>query len=291
MRPTLSRALAATALAAATLLAASACSQVDLVNEWPSMAEPTGWEPKVGACTNSFAETSYRSAYSPVDCNTSHTYETVYIGQFKGAATELTSPPARGSTAFGGAWSECDTKTTEFLGGDWRGGKIWISVSVPSSGSWEGGARWFRCEAATTIGRFTSVGTFSKSLKGEFSHDSELKFGCFQVPDDDNQDVVEKKCNEGHNAEYVGVFISNDNWDDLKNNRDSVHQKCRSLIAGYVGVPDDGNMKYRSGSYYSYPSKKDWDAGDHGIRCHLYMGKKVLTSSLKGGGTKALPLN
>ncbi len=279
------------ALAAVTLLAVSGCASTNLVDAWPSMAEPTGWEPKAGVCTDAYSESSPRGGYKPLDCTVSHGYETVHIGKFAGEAASLPAPPAAGSPYLTTAWAECDTKTSEYVGGQWRDGLIWIAVSVPSKGAWDGGARWFRCEAAPTSYRLGDLEPISKTLKGALSSDPELLRGCYQNPKEEDQPWVPVACNAAHNTEFVGSFISTDSFDSVKGNLGAIHDKCRSIIAGYVGVPDDGNMKYRTGSSYTYPSKADWDAGDRGIRCHLWLGDKNVTSSLKGGGTKALPIN
>jgi len=279
----------AVVLGATTLLALAGCARVDLADQWPAMAEPAGWEPKAGICTNSFAQTTYRNAYKPVECAGSHTYETVYIGQFTGDAAASPKPPAAGSTTLGAAWAECDAKTTEFVGAQWREARIWISVSVPSTGNWEGGARWFRCEAAAADTEYVSQTAWTKSLKGELAGASTLRFGCSQR--DDEVKPVDKACTEPHNAEFVGVFNTTEPWEEIHKNLPSVHQKCRSLIAAYAGVPDDGNVKYRAGTWYWTATKAAWEEGDRGVRCLLWMGKKTLTSSVKGGGTKALPIN
>jgi Septum formation len=287
MRPRFSRALAAVA----ALLAISGCARVDLVNEWPSIAEPTGWEPKAGICSYSFAETTHRSAYAPQDCAKTHTYETVYIGQFKGDAAALPKPPARGSAAMVGAWAECDTKTTEYLGAPWRDGRITIGVSVPSAGNWEGGARWFRCDAAVTTTLFGASTTHSKSLKGELAQASPLRLGCFTIPEGDDVGWPEIACTDSHNGEYVGTYIATDTWAvvDADSYEDVAHRKCLGVIAAYVGVPNDRNMQYRSGTGFWYPSEDEWNAGDHAVRCFLYLDDRKVSRSLKGGGAKALP--
>jgi hypothetical protein len=254
------------------------------------MAAPTGWEPKAGVCTGNYGETTYRTAYSPVDCGQAHGYETVYVGTFTGDAAAQAQPPARGSTALGAAWAECDAKTTEYLGAPWRDGKIWIAVSLPSAGNWEGGARWFRCEAAVTEGGVSGQTSWSKSLKGELATDSSLKHGCYLVPKSDDEEWAEVACDKAHNAEYVGTYVSTDSYEDLLDGGETIHRKCLSVVAKYVGVPDDGMMKYRSGTGYRLPSEQDWAAGDHAVRCHLYLSKNK-TSSLKGSGTKGLPIN
>ena len=290
VRARLGRGLSAVLLMGATLVAMAGCAGVDLADEWPGMAEPTGWEPKASTCTGSFSETSYRSAYSPVDCAGSHAYETVYVGTFTGDAAALPKPPERGSTALGSAWAECDAKTTEYVGAPWRDGKIWIAVSVPSAGNWEGGARWFRCEAAATADRFGDRIAWTSSLKDELVAQSRLRHGCYLVPKEEDKPWAEVACTQQHNAEYVGSFVSTDSYDGVRDDQDTIFRKCLSLVAGYVGVPDDGKMRYRSGTGYRLPAQQDWEAGDHAVRCHLYL-SKTKTSSLKGAGTKGLPIN
>jgi hypothetical protein len=98
-------------------------------------------------------------------------------------------------------------------------------------------------------------------------------------------------CESGHNAEFVGVFPMPGAFDDIKNNRDTIHRHCLSLTAAFVGVPNNGDMKYRTGSAYLPPPRTQWDAGDQSIRCYLWQDTRNLTSSLKGGGAKVLPTN
>jgi putative regulator of septum formation len=286
MRPGFSRVL----LAVALLAAVSGCARVDLVNEWPSLADPTGWEPEAGVCTDEgYAETSYRTAYKPLDCTKSHAFETVYIGQFTGDAANLPRPPGSDHSAMRAAWGECDTKTTEYLGAPWRDGRIWIGVSVPSAGTWEGGARWFRCEVMASSDRFGETPhKLTASLKGTFAA-SGLKFGCFVRPEDEAAQWQTVDCGAQHNIEYVGSFQVTVEHDKVKDD-DGLHIRCRSLIAAYAGVPDDGNMKYRVGTYVSWRNEESWEAGDNWIRCHLWTSTRMLTASVKGGGTKVLPI-
>lgn len=287
MRPGFSRVIVLAVIAAVV----SGCARVDLTNEWPSLAEPTGWEPKVGACTDSFAAITYRTAYKPLNCAESHAFETVFIGQFTGDAANAASPPEADSTGMSAAWGECDAKTTEFLGGQWRDGRIWFGVSVPSNGNWEGGARWFRCEVMASADRFgEKPEKRTASLKGIFAAAHELKYGCYVRPEDENAEWQTVDCGTKHNIEYVGSFPATTERDKIKEEDDSYHIKCRSLIAAYAGVPDDGNMKYRVGTYLSWRNDEYWDAGDKWVRCHLWTSTRMLTASVKGGGTKALPI-
>lgn len=279
-------------LAVALLATVSGCARVDLTNEWPGLAEPTGWEPKPGACSLRVSYMTYRDGYEAVDCTKTHAYETVYIGQFTGDAAASSSPPGQDDAAHNAAWAECDAKATEFLGGQWRGARLFITVSVPSPGNWGGGARWFRCELSAQepgASRRQATG-LQKTLKGELAGDSPLRLGCFDIPKEDNERIKPVDCGTSHNGEYIGVFPLIGDWKDVESGKDTLnHAKCLSLIAAYAGVPDDRNMFYRTGTYLFQPA--DWEAGDRLIRCYMWQNLKPRVGSIKGAGTKGFPLH
>lgn len=283
MRPRFSGGLATLLL---TVVAVSGCARVDLANEWPRLADPAPWQPKPAACTHKFNPVSFHHAYEPIDCGGIHEYETVHVGQFKGEAAALAKAPERGSGAFGAAWADCDAKTSEYLGGQWRQARIWIGVSVPSGDNWAGGARWFRCEA-WVFGVDGVAVPWSRSLKGELAASDALTQTCAQLGVEPANQL--RDCREEHNAEFVGVYVSDDTFEAVDKG-DSVHKKCRSLAATYVGVPDDRNLDDRTDTYYYYPEEYLWVAGNHDITCYLYIRSAKWTRSLKGGGAKALPI-
>lgn len=290
MRRVLSRGVVGATLAAITLLAVSACSSVPgITSQWSAMTEPRGWEPKAGACFTEFFVQAHRATYKPIECTTEHRYETIAIGQFSGNAASLTSPPGAGSPELKAAWADCDAKTTEFLGGEWRNGKIWVGVSTPSSGNWTGGARWYRCEIGARASLYEGTTSRSKTLKGEFAGESALKYGCFQQ--EEKEEAVEKACTEPHNAEYTGFVKVSYTYDELKDHHEEFFRKCWSNIAQYAGVPDDGNVKYRTGVYIGPPTRADWEAGDTTIRCYMWLGKEKKTRSIKGAGNGGLPIH
>src|SRR5262249_55058383 len=136
-----------------------------------------------------------------------------------------------------------------------------------------------------------TVEDVNRSLKGEFGKDSDLRYGCFEIPSNGNEDWTQTACTASHNAEYAGSVRLTDAWAILKDNPPSGHPKRRSAIAAYAGVPDDGNMKYRTGSYYFYPTESEWNAGDHSVRCVMWQDTRHLTASVKGAGNAGLPLN
>ncbi len=291
MRRVFSRGTVSAVLAGVVLLAISACSKAPgITSQWSAMGEPTGWEPKASVCQSEFFVQAFRATYKPIDCTQDHRYETVIVGQFTGDAANLSTPPTAGSPEMKAAWADCDAKTTAFLGGEWRNGKIWIGISVPSNGNWSGGARWYQCQVAAREDLWDGTVSSTKSLKGEFAGDSPLKYGCYQH-DKDAQDDTPKACNEAHNTEYAGFVTVSYAWDDLKNHDTEFFGKCRSAIAKYAGVPDDGMMKYRTGVSIKWPERADWEAGDTSIRCYMWLGTEKKTRSIKGAGTGGLPIH
>jgi hypothetical protein len=57
-----------------------------------------------------------------------------------------------------------------------------------------------------------------------------------------------------------------------------------------VGLPDDGDLQYRTGTVVVPGGQDDWQAGNRGVRCYLYVSDKTFTRSLEGAGAKALPI-
>lgn len=294
MRRWIGRGFASATLVGLTLLAASGCAKLptgadgDLINQWPALAAPTGWQPEADTCHKDFQENSFRTAYKPVKCDESHFYETVLVGEFTGTAAEATEPPKAGSTELRAAYTDCDKNTSTFLGGEWRHGKVWIGVSLPSPAAWGGGARWYRCEVAALDDAYGDPASRSASLKDEFTKASELKFGCYAYA----SQLVDIACNKAHNAEFVGIYQAGGTaYAQLDKLKDKLASECRRVVAAYVKVPNDGNIKYRTGVVWNWPSQAEWDAGDHGVRCHLWLSKKTVTRSLKGTGSGGLPIN
>ncbi|GHJ46439.1 hypothetical protein Cs7R123_37810 [Catellatospora sp. TT07R-123] len=292
----MSRVVAGILLGAVTLLAASACTpelpkHIDgnLTNGWPAMAEPKGWEPKADMCMKAFHDSLSRSMYEPVECDRGHSYETVGIGEFTGEAANAEKAPAAGSAALKAAWSDCDKKATAFVGADWRGGMLWMGVSVPGSVSWTSGSRWYLCQIAALDRSYGDPSLRSISLKDELTKNSPLKYGCYQY----GSSMVAIDCKKAHNSEYAGIWNApaNMTYARLPKADDTIAGECRKVIAKYVKVPADGNMKYRTGVAWDWPSEADWDAGDHGVRCHIWLDKKKVTRSLKGTGNSGLPIN
>ncbi len=104
--------------------------------------------PAVGSCYNYTYDQS-ASAFSPtgkVDCATTHTAITYFVGTLKGAAATATWPTADAVTKQAGA-------TCQGIAAARYGARLWktragVVFYVPTSAQWKAGARWYRCDLA-----------------------------------------------------------------------------------------------------------------------------------------------
>ncbi|MFC7550330.1 septum formation family protein [Plantactinospora sp. GCM10030261] len=268
----------------------------DLVDDWKPVTEPVAFVPPTGVCyPDDFAETAYLTSFNPVDCGSSHRVETAHVGSFTGAVAERTAPPEQGSGDIKPAFAECDAKATAYVGDNWRSGRLFLGVATPSPAAWGSGARWFRCDLAEVDDEDDgSPVTRSGSLKGALAGASRLRLGCFGVKLDNKGelfDVTPAECTAKHNSEYVGVWPAPE-LPFPKRDRDyePLYAGCRSVVAKYVGVPDDRNLQFRTGVLTLPPTEEQWQMGNRGVRCYLWLRNRDLTKSLKGTGQSGLPI-
>lgn len=297
-------ALGVTGLATAILLAGCTLPDGidgDFTDGWAGFPQPVGFVPAAGAChAGGYQETTTLADYQPVPCTEPHRIETVYVGEFTEAAADLPAPPPTGSAEWQEAFLRCDEAAAEYLGADFRSGLLWLGVSVPSAAAWEGGARWFRCDAHETeeVGG-SGARDRSESLAGALADGSELALGCFDVevdPEDDTRITAMNPigCDQAHHAEFVGIWFAPDGpyvpIDGDDEDTDPVHAACLELVAEYVDVPVDGDLDTRSGTIATWIDEADWENGDRGYRCYLYLDEGGVTDSLEGAGPEGLPI-
>jgi hypothetical protein len=224
--------------------------------------------------------------------------ETVHVGRLEGEAADRDTPPNPGTGHWRTAYRECDEAAEDYLGANFRLGFLWLGVGVPTNAAWRAGARWFRCDIMefNDDDRLTVV---DGSRRGALASPSELVLGCFTVKategDDSGLSGIEEKepvdCTEGHNAEFVGVWYSEESrppGNDASWER--AHQACRELVAAYVGLPVDGDLRFRTGTVVDPILEEAWDNGDRGFRCYLWLSQEEFTESLKDAGPDALPV-
>lgn len=299
------RAVTVAAAGGATAVALGACGSLpdgmdgELTSEWSALPEPSSFEPAALVChPESHQSVASLAEYQPVDCAEPHYVETVYVGTF-GDDTALDDddqPPARDSGAHREAFEVCEEHAADHLGDDFRAGRLWLAVALPTEDAWAGGSRWFRCD----LGELSSIygepvereGSLASALAGP---DASLRLGCFEVETDDGavDTVTAADCDEAHQAEYVGVW--RDDGDDYPSPGDSagedrVYSGCREVIADYVDVPVDDDLQYRTGVIADWVAESEWAAGDRGFRCYVWLPGEELTESLADAGTDGLPV-
>lgn len=291
-------AASAAVCALAAPLALAGCSSpvpgVDgkLADDWASLPAAQVFTPSAEVChEKAYEQTGRATAYRPVDCDTEHYGETVYVGTLTGAAAELATPPEADDAVVAGAFAECDERATAFVGRQWRDGRLTLDLTLPSAAAWEGGARWYRCELneLTTVTDKADWVRRTGSLRGSLP--AALLLTCFAESGKNGSvdTMPETDCAKSHNAEYVGTFtatagrkypVSESDWDYF-------HDNCRKAMATFIGVSVSATSKY---GVISWPySKATWAGGDRGVRCYLWLETKKMTGSAKGTAGKGIP--
>lgn len=295
--------LAATVVCGLVAVLLSGCGNpggVDgaLTDEWAPVAEPKPFIPPASACYQAgYTEFATLDGFDPVECAEKHRAETIHLGTFADADAELKAPPARGSAALRRAYAECDKQAKTFLGADFRYGRLWLGVVVPSAAGWSGGTRWFRCDLfeVANVEDFDDAVDREGSLKGALTAaTAPLRLGCYQTSAA-SSGAIEKMaaiaCTKQHNSEFVGVYTAPQKmaYPDKDSEWQRLHTGCRAVVAAYAKVPNDEDLPFRTGTVVVPNLEDDWNAGNHGVRCYLYLKDAKFTRSMKGAGDKGLP--
>jgi hypothetical protein len=267
----------------------------DLVGGWPMLPSAALVEPVAPACyalPGTAAASEVRTWPAAVACTEPHTVELVSVGLLTGAAADRPDPPLSDRAAY----ARCAADAKTLLGADWRTGRVTLSVDLPYQALWDAGARWYRCDlqALADLDRFTPLSR-TASLRGALAPGGELLAGCVTVtqppggqPNDIDR-ILPAACTAPHQAEFAGLFEPPDGaYPDKVQEIDLAG--CRPKVAAYVGVPDDENFPARTGLITMPYDRAAWEMGNRGARCFVWPLKPVSTS-LKGAGTKALPIN
>ncbi|MEH1165738.1 septum formation family protein [Micromonospora sp. CPCC 205539] len=288
--------LLATAVAAVLLVgcASSGGLDGDLTDDWAAMPAAAAFAPAAGVCQAAdFTDVVTLASYQPVDCAGPHRVETVHVGVFP---IERATAPAGGSAELRGAFAECDTRATGYVGDDWRAGRLRLSVALPSGPGWAAGSRFYRCDLSelTTVEAAATVVVRSGSLRDALKGPSALRLGCQQTRGGTvrgTQTLTPLECGGRHDAEFVGVWRAPDkpyptrdaDWAPL-------YDGCRSVLSRYAGVPDDAELRFRVAVVVRPPGAGRWRVGDRGVRCYLWLSDRTVTGSLRGAGPAGLPV-
>jgi hypothetical protein len=293
--------------AVAMLLAACAGvppnTDQDLVDGWHMLPAPALVTPVAPACYDlpaGAASADVTTWPPPVACTEPHLVELISLGQFTGADAERAIPPASGSPALRAAYTRCAADAGALLGADWRTGRVSLSVDLPYPALWDAGARWYRCDlqALEDLDQFTPL-TRTTSLRAVLQPGGELAVGCVTViqpaggrPTDIDRIRPVASCATRHEAEFAGIFEPPDGPypADAATRTEMNLAGCRPRVAAFVGVPFDANFRSRTGLITMPFDKAAWELGNRAVRCYVWPPKPA-TGTLKGAGTKGLPIN
>ncbi|MFB9236664.1 septum formation family protein [Plantactinospora siamensis] len=266
----------------------------DLVDDWAPVGRPAIWTPDPGTCHVRAGEATV-ATYQPIACDQEHRAETIRVGRFGGADAERSTPPPPGSAAILTAHDACDRDAARLLGGDWRTGRLVLTLMLPRAAAWGVGARWYRCDLSETrsLDDDTAVARTS-SLRGALAGESPLAHRCFQ-PKMINNDINfmdPVPCTRPHRAEFVGVYRAPEpTFEAFQRDDAATHRACMSRVARFAKLPDDSAIGVRVGSIYYHPDATAWAGGDRGVQCFLWMSDRDLTRSARDGGPGLLPVS
>src|SRR4051812_19042636 len=230
----------------------------DLTNGWDLPPRPAQFRPVAGRCFDSVANTSPMREYAPIDCAERHLAETFYVGDLTGPAAGSSVSTARAT-----AGAECSRRATAFVGGDWRTGQLLVKPVLPGAEGWAAGARWFRCDIAQDDLGGQSVAGRTGTLAGALTGAAALRLGCFNpaVQNDRVRQMKAVTCGGVHHAEFAGLWRPANPTLTMLNDNTQSARGCRSVIAAYTGIPDDGTVRYRVGWIGFAPTPDDWNDG------------------------------
>ncbi|MFU8854471.1 septum formation family protein [Micromonospora sp. SL1-18] len=286
--------LVAALVAGAVLAGCAATDRLDgdLTDGWGALPAASAFTPASEVCqVADFTPSVALDGYDPVGCDLPHRVETVHVGAF---TVDRPTPPALGSAELRTAFADCDTRANGYVGDNWRAGRLRLAVALPTGLGWAAGSRWYRCDLTelTTVEAAAQVVTRTGSLRDALKGPSSLRLGCQRTGGDARvQTLTPVDCRTPHDAEFVGVWPAPDrpyptrdaDWAPL-------YAGCNTVLARYVGVPDDAIVRFRSGVVVRPPDSGRWAVGDRGVRCYLWLSDRMVASSLNGAGPAGLPV-
>lgn len=263
----------------------------DLTDEWVPPPEPLAFRPADSGCFDDVRPTVALADYAPFDCAKRHVAETFFVGELTGKAAGKNA--AETGAAGSAAAAECGRRAVPFLGAEHRTGQLRVQPVLPGAAGWQAGARWFRCDAVQAdLGTGEAVSR-SGSLRDALKGAAPLALRCFQptVRGAKVGDMTAVACAKSHDAEFAGLWTAPDiAFRDLGGD-DRMANGCRSVIADWAKVPDNGDVRYRYGYLGFAPTRPDWEDGVRSVQCFLWVEGRKMTGSYRNAGPGKLPIN
>jgi hypothetical protein len=268
----------------------------NLTDDWPPFPTPTLPVPAENACYRVFSTDPavFAKPRDPVRCADVHEVETIHVGSFAGADGNASYPPVAGGPAMRTAYGDCAGHARDFLGDDWRTGRLRLYITTPNQQYWDDGARWYRCDlVAYRDEALDEADTPIRSLRGALTGDRAYHRGCANLVVSDSllDTIIGVDCSTAHNGEFGGIFEPPDGPVPTDHNKIAAMYSagCAGVIARFAGVPDDGNLRHRLG-YAALPAgSAAWLTGNRGALCYLWFPDQTVTGSVQGAGPARLP--
>ncbi|MFG1609030.1 septum formation family protein [Actinoplanes sp. NPDC049265] len=280
-------------LVAALLTALAGCGSKpagidgDLGDDWGQPGQVAPFRPAVHGCFDKMEATAPLAQYAPFDCAERHAAESFYVGDLPRSATNRDKAELV-------AGAECSKRADGFTGGTWRTGALRLQPVLPGPAGWSSGARWFRCDLGQVEPGTDKVVSRGGTLKAALTGAAPLMLRCFD-PVVDGTNVKQMKpvaCDQPHHAEFTGLWDAPEDAALIKLDDDSRMAKgCRTSIAVYAGVPNDGNLQYRAGWLAFAPSSSEWSVGIRAVQCFLWLADEPMRGSYSGAGSGKLPIH
>jgi hypothetical protein len=293
---------AALVLAGLVATAPAACGAPrDITGSWPAMPSAAFVVPSAGDCFLGGHMGPFEVDVEDViaaDCKSEHTIEIVAAHAF----TASTTRPETGDPEYNTAYATCMAATTDYLGGDWHAGQVFLNVWLPSRRAWASGDRHYSCAVGVdTTGRYT--GTITTTLRGAIAHGtgtfaqrcgtivssgSPDKYGFYSTFDV----ITPTACTSPHDAEFTGAVQVPDgpypNTHDLLQLAGDV---CEAPTLGFLGETRSKFYRRTDLNYMWFlPRPEGWTSGDRTAQCYLELPvKHPVASSLRNLHDAPLP--
>jgi hypothetical protein len=294
-------------LCALVFVAVSGCARVpagvdrNLVDEWPKFAEAKLPVPQVGGCYDASDSSaglvqrlnSPESLRLVKSCTEPHVSETFHVGLFTGAAADRPAPPIiEGDLT--PPWNDCNVVSKDYLGDDWRVGRLHLVVLAPSPKHWSAGARWYRCELVVVTSEAGRILTRTQGVKDGLRGARPLAIACANMLGESGgsfEDLADTPCTSAHKAEFAGVAVTNVTEYPTTGDQSekAFESACIGLAARYLNVTTAQYLRHQQFSVAWWSTNKTrWALGDRSASCYVTTTKPV-SISVRGYGNRNLP--
>jgi hypothetical protein len=213
-----------------------------------------------------------------VPCTGPHLWETVFVGSFTASQPDS---PARTAQA----WLQCQQPADALLGGDWRGGYLNLTVTLPTRDEQRHGLTWYRCDLARTDENLAMARTGTGPLRDALRGAGPDAITCVGGPQDNAAARLVRRasCATPHQAEFVGVLPAHDGSAPAKLGSADADRACAGLVARYLGYPAGEPSRSRYVGSTVLGSSSYGQPGAFDYRCYAIAASGgELTGSVKG---------